>query len=187
MKKLLTLSFAACMFTMSTMAQVDKTTTVEPTKKADRQKGRGEGRGRMNDINLTPEQKAKMEALRQENKVKREQERAAQEAKMNEVLTPEQRAKREEMKKQRAERKNDKVKGREDHDGQEMEHQDKDDNHEKGEKGEKGKHDDNRNGDKHEKGKKGNHDDNRDGDKHKKGKKEKHDDDDKIETPVNPK
>jgi Spy/CpxP family protein refolding chaperone len=90
MKKLLVLSFAACMFTMSTRAQADKTiTTIEPIKKAERQRGRGEGRARMNDLNLTPEQKAKMEALRQENKVKREQERAAQETKMNEVLTPE--------------------------------------------------------------------------------------------------
>jgi Spy/CpxP family protein refolding chaperone len=181
MKKLLALSFAACMFTISTMAQTDKTTTVEPTKKADRQRGRGERRVRMNDLNLTPEQKAKMEAMRQENKIKREQERAAQEAKMNEMLTPEQRAKREEIKKQNEERRNNKMKGKENHEGHEMEHEDKDDDDH-----EKGKHEDNRNGDKHEKGKKRNHEDNRNGDKHKKGRREKKDDNDVKVEPATP-
>ena len=66
MKKLLLLSFATCIFTISSMAQADKTTTVEPTKKEQRKRGRGEGKAKMDDLNLTPEQKAKMEALRQE-------------------------------------------------------------------------------------------------------------------------
>jgi Spy/CpxP family protein refolding chaperone len=168
MKKLLALSFVACLFAVTTMAQINQ--SADTTKKMDRRGGRGEvrGKGRSNDINITPEQKAKMEAIRKENKVKREQERAAQQAKINEVLTPEQRAKREEMEKQRAERKSSKVKGNEKHDEHEMDNDDKDDDQEKGKKG---KHKDNRYGDKHEKGKKMNHTDNRNGEKHKKGKK----------------
>lgn len=123
MKKLITLSLAALMFTAAASAQTDRATTAQ-TEKGGRHKG---GHDKMfKDLNLTTEQKAQLkeknkdlkarrEALKgQDNitvKEMREKQKAIrdeQDKNMNAVLTPEQRAKYAELKKQRG----DKMKGR---------------------------------------------------------------------------
>jgi Spy/CpxP family protein refolding chaperone len=103
MKKLLVFSFTACLFSLTTMAQVNQ--TMDTTKKMEKHRGEwGERGGGMKALNLTPEQQQKIDAIRGAGRPNSPEERAAQQAKINEVLTPEQRTKMEQMKKERAER-----------------------------------------------------------------------------------
>lgn len=117
MKKLLVLSFAACMFTLATTAQTERPTQTKPT--AERHKGKHEKGMMMKELNLSKEQQAKMKANHKEMKAKhdalkaqdnitvkemREKKaalKAEQETRMASILTPEQQVKVAEMKKKR--------------------------------------------------------------------------------------
>jgi Spy/CpxP family protein refolding chaperone len=104
MKKLMALSFIACLFTTLTMAQDGGVR--DTIKKMENRRGGWRGKGKMKDLNLSPEQEQKIKEIRQAGKPNSAEERAAQEAKINEILTPEQRVKMEQMKKLRAEKRN---------------------------------------------------------------------------------
>jgi periplasmic protein CpxP/Spy len=101
MKKLLMLSLAALSFSFVASAQTDR--AMDTTKKE--HKGKGHGKHMKKDLNLTPEQQAKLKALREENKGKQVKDKAATQAKIQEILTPEQIAKMEEIKKLKKEKK----------------------------------------------------------------------------------
>ncbi len=101
MKKLLVLSLAATIFTFAANAQTERATTPSTTTER-HHNGHGKGKEMMKELNLTPDQKAKMKAIHQENKANKE----AQKAKMEAILTPEQKAKFAELKaKRKAEKK----------------------------------------------------------------------------------
>jgi Spy/CpxP family protein refolding chaperone len=115
MKKLLILSLAACMFTLTTIAQIERPTEVKQT--TERHKGNHEKGKMMKELNFSKEQQAQLKTIQKEMKAKREalkaqdnitvkemKERkpalkAEQQNKMAAILTPEQQAKMEEIKK----------------------------------------------------------------------------------------
>jgi Spy/CpxP family protein refolding chaperone len=117
MKKLLALSFAACMFTLATTAQTERPTETKPP--TERHKGKHEKGMMMKELNLTKEQQAKMkenhkamkakhDALKtqdnltvKEMREKRAALKAEQESNMAAILTPEQQIKMKEMKEKR--------------------------------------------------------------------------------------
>jgi periplasmic protein CpxP/Spy len=77
MKKLIVLSFVACLFAVSSTAQVERT-YADSSRKSMRQKGAGKQdvREMMKDLNLTRDQMKQMRALKQETKAKMEEVKA---------------------------------------------------------------------------------------------------------------
>jgi Spy/CpxP family protein refolding chaperone len=73
MKKLIVVSFVACVFTLSSTAQVERT-YADSSKKEMRQKGVGaqDKREMMKELNLSRDQMKQMRTLRQETKAKME-------------------------------------------------------------------------------------------------------------------
>ncbi len=118
MKKLLALSFAACIFTFAASAQTDRTTAA-PAQTQERHHGKHDKDKMMKDLNLTKEQKAQMKAQHKEMKAKRDalkgQDnltvkemrekqsalRAEQKSKMDGILTTDQKTKMDAMRKQK--------------------------------------------------------------------------------------
>jgi len=121
MKKLLALSFAACIFSFAASAQTERADASAGQQKEMRHKGKHGKDKMMKELNLTKEQKAQFKAQHQEMKAKRDalnkQDnitvkemrekqaalRAEQKSKMDAVLTPDQKTKMAEMRKQRGE------------------------------------------------------------------------------------
>jgi Spy/CpxP family protein refolding chaperone len=77
MKKLIVLSLVACLFALSSTAQVERT-SADSSKKSMRQKGAGaqDKREMMKELNLSRDQMKQMRTLKQETKAKMEEVKA---------------------------------------------------------------------------------------------------------------
>ncbi len=123
MKKLIALSFAACVLAFGATAQTER--TVSKTERPQRHKGKHEKGEMMKQLNLSTAQKAQLKAQHKEIKAQRDalkaqdnitvkemkEKQAAlkaeQKSKMDGILTTEQKAKMAELKKQQADKRKD--------------------------------------------------------------------------------